>query len=52
MLTGMATAPDNLYIAPYLGHSFAAAATWNLHTTQLKYFAPTSSEVVNLTGLL
>jgi hypothetical protein len=28
------------------------AATWNLHTTQLRYFAPTYSEVVNLTGLL
>jgi hypothetical protein len=28
------------------------AATWNLHTTQPKYFAPTYSEVVNLTGLL
>jgi hypothetical protein len=34
------------------GRSFAPAATWNLHTTQPKYFAPTSSEVVNLTGLL
>jgi hypothetical protein len=32
------------------GHSSAPAATWNLHTTQPKYFAPTSSEVVNLTG--
>jgi hypothetical protein len=30
----------------------ALAATWNLHTTQPKYFAPTYSEVVNLTGLL
>jgi hypothetical protein len=30
----------------------APAATWNLHTAQPKYFAPTSSEVVNLTGLL
>jgi hypothetical protein len=52
MLTGLATAPDNLYVAPYLGRSFTPAATWNLQTTQLKYFAPTSSEVVNLTGLL
>jgi hypothetical protein len=52
MLTGFVTAPDNLYVAPYLGCSFAPAATWNLHTTQPKYFAPTSSEVVNLTGLL
>jgi hypothetical protein len=30
----------------------ALAATWNLHITQPKYFAPTYSEVVNLTGLL
>jgi hypothetical protein len=52
MLIGLATAPDNLYVASYLGRSFAIAATWNLHTTQPKYFAPTSSEVVNLTGLL
>jgi hypothetical protein len=28
------------------------AATWNLHTTQPNYFAPTYGEVVNLTGLL
>jgi hypothetical protein len=52
MLVGLATAPDNLYMAPYLGSSFAPAATWNLHTTQPKYFAPTYSEIVNLTGLL
>jgi hypothetical protein len=52
MLAGLATAPDNLYVAPYLGRSFAPAATWKLHTTQPKYFAPTYSEVVNLTGLL
>jgi hypothetical protein len=30
----------------------APVATWNLHTTQPYYFAPTYSEVVNLTGLL
>jgi hypothetical protein len=30
----------------------APAAMWNLHTIQPKYFAPTYSEVVNLTGLL
>jgi hypothetical protein len=30
----------------------APAATWNLHTTQPNYFAPTYSEVVNLTDLL
>jgi hypothetical protein len=52
MLAGLATAPENLYMAHYLGRSFAPAATWNLHTTQPKYFAPTCSEVVNLTGLL
>jgi hypothetical protein len=27
-------------------------AMWNLHTIQPRYFAPTCSEVVNLTGLL
>jgi hypothetical protein len=52
MLASFAITPDNLYMAPYLGHSFAPAATWNLHITQLKYFAPMYSEVVNLTGLL
>jgi hypothetical protein len=52
MLAGLAIALDNLYMAPYLGRSFAPTATWNLHTTQPKYFAPTCSEVVNLTGLL
>jgi hypothetical protein len=52
MLVGLATALDNLYMAPYLGHSFTPAATWNLQTTQPNYFVPTSSEVVNLTGLL
>jgi hypothetical protein len=52
MLAGFAIAPDNLYVAPYLGHSFVPAAMWNLHTTQPKYFAPTCSEVVNLTDLL
>jgi hypothetical protein len=36
----------------YLGVALAPAATWNLQTTQPKYFAPTSSEVINLTGLL
>jgi hypothetical protein len=52
MLAGLAIAPDNLYIAPYLGRSFAPTAMWNPHTTQPKYFAPTCSEVVNLIGLL
>jgi hypothetical protein len=32
--------------------ALAPVATWNLHTTQPNYFAPTYSEVVNLTGLL
>jgi hypothetical protein len=36
----------------YLGLALAPAATWNLHTTQPKYFAPTCSEVVNFTSLL
>jgi hypothetical protein len=52
MLASLAIALDNLYIVPYLGRSFAPAATWNLHTTQPKYFAPTYSEVINLTSLL
>jgi hypothetical protein len=52
MLAGLAIAPNNLYMAPYLGRSFAPAATWNMQITQSKYFAPTYSEVVNLTGLL
>jgi hypothetical protein len=52
MLAGLEIALENLYMAPYLGRSFAPAATWNLHTTQPKYFAPTYSEVVNLTNLL
>jgi hypothetical protein len=29
MLAGLAIAPDNLYMAPYLGRSFAPAATSN-----------------------
>jgi hypothetical protein len=52
MLAGFTTALENLYMAPYLERSFAPAATWNLHTKQPKYFAPTYCEVVNLTGLL
>jgi hypothetical protein len=36
----------------YLGVALAPVAMWNLHTTQLKNFAPTYSEVVNLTSLL
>jgi hypothetical protein len=52
MLAGFTTDPDNLYVASYLEHSFAPAEMWNLHRTQPNYFAPTYSEVVNLTGLL
>jgi hypothetical protein len=44
MLAGLAIAPGYLYMAPYLGSSFAPEATWNLHATQPKYFAPTYSE--------
>jgi hypothetical protein len=52
MLAGLAIAPDNLYMVPYLGPSFAPSTTWNLHKTQPKYYAPTCSEVINLTALL
>jgi hypothetical protein len=34
MLASFAIAPDNVCMAPCPGHSFAPAATWNLHTTQ------------------
>jgi hypothetical protein len=34
MLASLATAPDNVCMAPCPGRSFAPAATWNLHTTQ------------------
>jgi hypothetical protein len=34
------------------GAVLAPVATWFLHITQPNYFAPTCSEVVNLTGLL
>jgi hypothetical protein len=44
----LATAPEGVFD----GAVSAPAATWNLHTTQPRYFAPTCSEVVNLTGLL
>jgi hypothetical protein len=42
------TAPEDVFN----GMVSAPAATWNLHTTKPRYFAPTYSEVVNLTGLL
>jgi hypothetical protein len=44
----LATAPEKVFDGVVL----MPAATWNLHTTQPKYFAPTYSEVVNLTVLL
>jgi hypothetical protein len=44
----LATAPEEAFDDAVS----ALAATWNLHTTQPRYFAPTCSEVVNLTGLL
>jgi hypothetical protein len=31
-------------------HYWRQSAMWNLHTTQPNYFAPTYSEVGNLTG--
>ena len=45
--------PLKVLLADYLQDALpASATTWNLHTTQPKYFALTFSEVVNLTGLL
>jgi hypothetical protein len=44
----LATTPEKAFD----GAVSAPAATWNMHTTQLKYFVPTYSEVVNLTSLL
>jgi hypothetical protein len=44
----LATAPEEVFD----GAVSTPAATWNLHTTQPKYFPPTYSEVINLTGLL
>jgi hypothetical protein len=52
MLASFATAPDNLYTAPRPRHSFAPAAHIKPAHNTTKYFAPTYSEVVNLTGLL
>jgi hypothetical protein len=43
----LATTPEKVWCV-----ASVPAATWNLHTTQPKYFAPTCSEVVNLIGLL
>jgi hypothetical protein len=52
MLDGFGDGSKEFIYGAYLGVALALAATWNLHTTQPKYFAPTCSEVVNLTGLL
>jgi hypothetical protein len=48
LLAVLAMAPEEAFDGAVL----APAATWNLHTTQPNYFAPTYGEVVNLTGLL
>jgi hypothetical protein len=52
MLAGFGDGSRQIVYGAYLGVALVQAATWNLHTTQPKYFAPTCSEVVNLTGLL
>jgi hypothetical protein len=52
MLAGFGDGSREFVYGACLGIALAPAATWNLHTTQLNYFAPTCSEVVNLTGLL
>jgi hypothetical protein len=47
------TNSQRLLIADFARHLVRCQqTTWNLHTTQPRYFAPTCSEVVNLTGLL
>jgi hypothetical protein len=48
LLLILATAPERVFD----GVVCMLAATWNLHTTQPRYFAPTYDKVVNLTGLL
>jgi hypothetical protein len=52
MLAGFGDGSREFVYGACLGVASAPAATWNLHRTQPKYFAPTCSEVVNLTGLL
>jgi hypothetical protein len=52
MLAGFGDGSRQFVYGAYLGVALAPAATWNLHTTQPKYFVPTCSAVVNLTGLL
>jgi hypothetical protein len=52
MLVGFGDSSRQFVYGAYLGVALTPAATWNLHITQPKYFAPTYSEVVNLTSLL
>jgi hypothetical protein len=51
-LAGFGDSSREFIYGTYLGVALVPAAMWNLHITQPKYFAPTYSEVVNLTGLL
>jgi hypothetical protein len=51
-LAGFGDSSRKFIYGAYLGVALAPAAMWNLHTTQAKYFAPTYSKVVNLTGSL
>jgi hypothetical protein len=48
LLADLSTVPEDVFD----GAVSAPVATWNLHIIQPRYFAPTYSEVVNLTGLL
>jgi hypothetical protein len=48
LLADLATAPEEAFD----GVMLVPTTTWNQHTTQPKYFSPTYSEVINLTGLL
>jgi hypothetical protein len=52
MLAGFGDCSRQFVYGAYLGVALAPTVTWNLHTTQPKYFGPTCSEVVNLTDLL
>jgi hypothetical protein len=52
MLAGFSDGSREFVYGACLGVALAPAATWNLHTTQPKYFAQTCNEVVNLTSLL
>jgi hypothetical protein len=52
MLASFATTPENLYMAPRLGRSLCTSSNVEPVHNTTKYFAPTYSEVVTLTGLL